>query len=146
MSKKNKIVVEDEILPAEPAETEQQEPALEPLKRFGVFDAAGHPRGFYATDVPGSIPLEAVEITDEQWLELIQNPGQRVYIDGKVSEFESDAADDVARYNISMKRKRLYCYQTEADPLFFKAQRNEATMEEWLAKVAEIKQRFPLKD
>jgi hypothetical protein len=31
----------------------------------------------------------------------------------------------------------------ESDPLFFKAQRGEATMEEWQAKVAEIKTRFP---
>jgi hypothetical protein len=40
-------------------------------------------------------------------------------------------------------RKRQQAYITEADPLFFKAQRGEATMEEWQAKVAEIKTRFP---
>ena len=28
------------------------------------------------------------------------------------------------------------------DPLFFKAQRGEATMEEWIAKVNEIKARY----
>jgi hypothetical protein len=38
---------------------------------------------------------------------------------------------------------RRAAYTTEADPLFFKAQRGEATMEEWQAKVAEIKARFP---
>jgi hypothetical protein len=38
---------------------------------------------------------------------------------------------------------RRAAYIAEADPLFFKAQRGEATMEEWQAKVAEIKQRFP---
>ena len=38
---------------------------------------------------------------------------------------------------------RRAAYITEADPLFFKAQRGEATMEEWQAKVAEIKTRFP---
>jgi hypothetical protein len=37
--------------------------------------------------------------------------------------------------------RRRYAYQTEADPLFFKAQRGEATMQEWLAKVEEIKTR-----
>ena len=40
-------------------------------------------------------------------------------------------------------RKRQQAYIAEADPLFFKAQRGEATMEEWQAKVAEIKARFP---
>jgi hypothetical protein len=34
-------------------------------------------------------------------------------------------------------------YVAEADPLFFKAQRGEGTMEEWEAKVAEIKARYP---
>jgi hypothetical protein len=31
----------------------------------------------------------------------------------------------------------------EADPVFFKWQRDEATREDWLAKVAEVKSRFP---
>jgi hypothetical protein len=39
--------------------------------------------------------------------------------------------------------QRQQAYIVEADPLFFKAQRGEATMEEWQAKVAEIKNRFP---
>jgi hypothetical protein len=38
---------------------------------------------------------------------------------------------------------RQQAYIAETDPLFFKAQRGEATMEEWQAKVAEIKTRFP---
>jgi len=40
-------------------------------------------------------------------------------------------------------RDRQRAYIAEADPLFFKAQRGEATMEEWRAKVDEIKIRFP---
>lgn len=43
--------------------------------------------------------------------------------------------------NAAQLRKTAYI--VEADPLFFKAQRGEATMEEWQAKVAEIKARFP---
>ena len=38
---------------------------------------------------------------------------------------------------------RAAAYNSEADPLFFKAQRGEATEAEWLAKIAEIKARFP---
>jgi len=41
------------------------------------------------------------------------------------------------------ERNRKAAYISEADPLFFKAQRGEATMEEWQAKVQEIKTRFP---
>jgi hypothetical protein len=38
---------------------------------------------------------------------------------------------------------RKAAYEQEADPLFFKAQRGEATMQEWQDKIAEIKARFP---
>ena len=41
------------------------------------------------------------------------------------------------------KGNRASAYAAEADPLFFKAQRGEATTDEWTAKVAEIKARFP---
>lgn len=39
--------------------------------------------------------------------------------------------------------QRSIAFKREADPLFFEAQRGEATMDEWNAKVAEIKARFP---
>ena len=41
------------------------------------------------------------------------------------------------------KQNRAAAYAREADPLFFKAQRGEATLEEWQAKVDEIRDRFP---
>jgi len=44
------------------------------------------------------------------------------------------------------ERDRAAAYAAEADPLFFKAQRGEATTDEWTAKVAEIKARFPYPD
>jgi hypothetical protein len=41
------------------------------------------------------------------------------------------------------QRNRAAAYAAEADPLFFKTQRGEATIEEWEAKVEEIRQRYP---
>jgi len=41
------------------------------------------------------------------------------------------------------QRNRASAYTAEADPLFFKSQRGEATIEEWQAKVAEIRSRYP---
>ena len=38
---------------------------------------------------------------------------------------------------------RRGAYAAEADPLFFRAQRGEATQADWLAKVADIKARYP---
>ena len=43
----------------------------------------------------------------------------------------------------AVQQARAGAYRSESDPLFFKAQRGEATMDEWLAKVAEIKARIP---
>lgn len=39
---------------------------------------------------------------------------------------------------------RRAAYAAEADPIFFLSQRGEATQAEWLAKVAEIKARYPM--
>lgn len=41
------------------------------------------------------------------------------------------------------QRNRAAAFAAEADPLFFKAQRGEATTEEWQAKVDEIRSRYP---
>ena len=41
--------------------------------------------------------------------------------------------------SIEAKANRKAAYTAEADPIFFKFQRGEATQEEWLAKIAEIK-------
>ena len=43
----------------------------------------------------------------------------------------------------SARQSRASAYTTEADPLFFKYQRGEATKEEWEAKIEEIRQRYP---
>lgn len=43
----------------------------------------------------------------------------------------------------SLRTSRQAAYAQEADPIFFMAQRDEATIDEWKAKVAEIKTRFP---
>jgi len=41
------------------------------------------------------------------------------------------------------QRNRAAAYATEADPLFFKAQRGEVSMDDWTAKVEEIRARYP---
>jgi hypothetical protein len=42
-----------------------------------------------------------------------------------------------------VEAQRAEAYRNESDPLFFKSQRGEATHQEWLDKVAEIKARYP---
>ena len=52
-------------------------------------------------------------------------------------------ADELAQDAAHRIDERNAAYRREADPLFFKAQRGESTMQEWLDKVAEIKTRIP---
>ena len=44
---------------------------------------------------------------------------------------------------IDYSAMRRAAYAAESDPIFFMAQRGEATQQEWLDKVAEIKARWP---
>jgi len=46
--------------------------------KYVIFDENGFPKAFYSPDIHGdNIPEEAIEITEEQWLEFINNQGRR---------------------------------------------------------------------
>lgn len=56
---------------------------------------------------------------------------------------DEDIAERAAANAAAAQSRRADAYRMESDPIFFKAQRGEATMQDWLAKVAEIKARHP---
>jgi hypothetical protein len=69
--------------------------------------------------------------------------GTWIFDDIPQPEFEPEPPPPTPEEQAEFLRlEKIYAYQNESDPLFFKAQRGEATMEEWQAKVAEIKKRF----
>jgi hypothetical protein len=72
-----------------------------------------------------------------EWYEPSIAPVTDAEIDAEVARLTALEPARIATEN------RRAAYIAEADPLFFKAQRGEATMEEWQAKIAEIKNRFP---
>ena len=72
-----------------------------------------------------------------EWLDANQTQPSDAEIEAEVARLTALEPARIATEN------RRAAYITEADPLFFKAQRGEATMDEWQAKVAEIKTRFP---
>jgi hypothetical protein len=74
---------------------------------------------------------------DLEWLDTNQTQPTEAEITAEVARL---TALEPARIATESRRS---AYIAEADALFFKAQRGEATMEEWQAKVAEIKARFP---
>ena len=49
-------------------------------------------------------------------------------------------------HNAEQKKNREEAYKQESDPNFFKVQRGEVSMEEWLALIESIKQRFPYQE
>lgn len=59
------------------------------------------------------------------------------------AEWEAGAYD---REVLQIEQERQTAFQRESDPLFFKYQRNEdgVTKADWLAKVDEIRERYPL--
>lgn len=56
-------------------------------------------------------------------------------------EPEPDPLPDPTPPSVDLLRR--IAFMKESDPLYFKAQRGEATMDEWLAKVEEIRLRYP---
>lgn len=77
--------------------------------------------------------IETVEKLDGKWV--------HVWRVEQASEEEIRIRKNA--YNDQITSSRIYHYREEADPLFFKMQRGEATAEEWQAKIDEIKLRFP---
>ena len=74
---------------------------------------------------------------DLDWLDQQQTKPTEEEIDAEVIRLESLEPINIAMTN------RLNAYRNESDPLFFKAQRGEITMQEWLSKIQEIKERYP---
>jgi uncharacterized small protein (DUF1192 family) len=71
------------------------------------------------------------------WLDEVQTEPTEAEIQAEIARLEADKPRKEAEAD------RASAYRSEADPLFFKSMRGEATTDEWTAKVAEIKARFP---
>lgn len=71
------------------------------------------------------------------WLDGLQIKPTEQEIDDELARLQAAEPNRIAEQN------RLLAYRSESDPLFFKAQRGEVTLDDWKNKVAEIKLRFP---
>lgn len=47
--------------------------------KYAIFDNLGFPKAFYDDEIHETIPKEAIQIMEEQWLEFINNQGQMVW-------------------------------------------------------------------
>jgi len=77
----------------------------------------------------------------------IRSPAEFVLADGVVTAtytiWDKPESQILNEALTEARNNRAQAYIKEADPLFFKAQRGEATEQEWLDKIAEIKARYP---
>lgn len=87
------------------------------------------------------------------WIPFTCNPedtGAQFDVAALHAQMDADPATEdyaplppIAPTKDQQEELRRIAYQQEADPLFFMSQRGEATVEEWQAKVQEIKARYP---
>lgn len=98
------------------------------LAEFSVFSVQ-------TTEPPAASETEVVE--NAGYLQLQDNTWIQAWRVRPMTEQELE------QHAQQKDERRKSAYQNEADPLFFKAQRGEATHQEWLDKVAEIKARYP---
>lgn len=77
--------------------------------------------------------IDSVELANGVWT-------QKISIADATAE---EIAYRVQELNGLAQQNRASAYRDESDPLFFKWQRGEATEQEWLSKIQEIKQRYP---
>ena len=74
---------------------------------------------------------------------VVRTVGEDAFdIDGNPVEYDRTAVEAKAA-QMQAQQQRAAAYAAEADPLFFKAQRGEVSMDDWTAKVEEIRARYP---
>ncbi|MFC2616139.1 MAG: hypothetical protein ACFNYQ_11615 [Treponema sp.] len=80
----------------------------------------------------GLIQLKADEKIEGDY--IVKKTARELYQEGLLGKEE---------YNAYIDRQREAAYRQEADPLGMQVMRGEVEKTEWLAKIAEIKQRYP---
>jgi hypothetical protein len=102
----------------------------------------------FDTDVYIDPDVTTYPITEEE-KNIINESGSMgfwQYKDGKVVESEFKAEMLKNSFNAGQKINREKAYQLQSDPIFMKWQRQEATQQEWLDKVEEIKLLYPYQE
>lgn len=107
-------------------------PTAELLASWSVFPVEQIPTPEYDASIKRVIESDPV-LKDGKWTQTW------TILDLTAEEIAAMQAAKVQEVQL----QRQYAYQQEADPLFFKAQRGEASMQEWLDKVNEIRARYP---
>ena len=104
---------------------------------YGPYDSVNTLLDCYEVTGGGRLPFVVIgESTLSEVADDYKTPAQ-------IEQEAKDLEQEKINYNNYQKQQRAKAYQEKSDPLFFKAQRGEATLDEWTAKVEEIKARYP---
>ena len=113
-------------------------PSVELLSDFSVYEVVPTPQPDYdwvaynlveKSPEPMANPLTNIPTYQQAW-ELVACTPEEIQ-------------ENTAKYNLEQDKLSQRAYRDESDPIFFKWQRGEATEQEWLDKVAEIKALYP---
>jgi hypothetical protein len=114
---------------------------------------ADNPQVSFPTEIPEDIlaeysvfPVQATKPHTASETEVVESAGYLQLQDNtwiQAWRVRPMTEQELEQHAQQKDERRKSAYQNEADPLFFKAQRGEATHQEWLDKVAEIKARYP---
>ena len=91
--------------------------------------------------LPWVIQTTPGEVLDRTTIEIKGNQIVQTHYMRDCTQTEKDI--QLQRAIDQLRRQRQSAYTKESDPLFMKWQRGEIAKEHWIAKVAEIKARFP---
>jgi len=88
--------------------------------KFGIFDEDGHPQAFFSDDThdPTNIPIEAINISDEDWGSFISEQGKWIFKNGVKEPFIPSPVP----LNILKNKKVVNIKTNYIDSLLYKLQ------------------------
>lgn len=110
---------------------------------YGPFDEVTVLADRYQVDGGAELPFNVI---GQSVVSEVADDYVRPMTPEEQAEQEQREIEQKAAFNESQKQKRESAYKAESDPINFMMQRSEATQEEWLAKIADIKARFPYQE
>ncbi len=90
--------------------------------KYAIFDSTGFPKAFYDSEIHKKIPRNAVQITDEQWKEFIENQGKRRW------DFEKN---DVVVYEPPLPSLNELKKQKQKELLLYEKQRLQKILDSY---------------
>ena len=91
------------------------------------------PRNAVIAEVPSAPEGFVARYQNDSWV-FVESGTTGANTEEVISAEDRNKINEILRAN---------AYRKEADPLFFKSQRGEATLQQWLDKVSEIKEKYP---